>query len=212
MKNKKKLIIIIVVTIIIIAIGVAIYYMTNPKDKDKNYDENLGDGDSSTPDVPKQDKSILTNNQPLPNTPFKNSEEGNAFRAWVNDNYSNWAKENQLDRTGAFNNTYIKKAWAKFGNEYLKITNNTPKVDSKYGFKKGNPVYIKGDAAGIYNYPDPQAKYRIKTLYKTQYLDKPIGIFIQDAVKGFIQIEDIYAPNKGKKYYVSIATVTDKKY
>jgi hypothetical protein len=96
MKNKKKLIIIIVVTIIIIAVGVAIYYMTNPKDKDKNYDENLGDGDSSTPDVPKQDKSILTNNQPLPNTPFKNSEEGNAFRAWVNDNYSNWAKENQL--------------------------------------------------------------------------------------------------------------------
>jgi hypothetical protein len=59
--------------------------------------------------------------------PFKNEMEGNAFRDWVNNNYASWAKENELDRKGKFNNSYIQKAWAKFGveySEYLKKVNN----------------------------------------------------------------------------------------
>ena len=51
-------------------------------------------------------------------TPFKNKEEGNDFRNWVNDNYPDWAKENQLDRSGQFNNSYIQKAYQEFGDEY----------------------------------------------------------------------------------------------
>ena len=207
MKDKKKLIVIIIVTIIIIGVGVALYFMTKPKSEEKkNFDGDGGDVGSKDDKSTKTDNTILTNIKPLADTPFKTYAEGNHFRNWVNDNYPSWAKENELDRSGAFNNRYIKKAWAEFGNEYLS------KKPSAYGFKSKSPVYIKGDAANVYNYPDAQAKYKIKTLYKTQYLDKPIGIFIQDAVKGFIQIEDIYAPNKGKKYYVSTATVTDKKY
>jgi hypothetical protein len=51
-------------------------------------------------------------------TPFKNQQEGDKFRNWVNDTYPDWAKQNQLDRSGKFNNTYIQKAYQKFGGEY----------------------------------------------------------------------------------------------
>ena len=50
--------------------------------------------------------------------PFKNKKEGNVFRAWVNDNHRRWAKKNDLSRSGAFNNSYIKKAWKRWGQDY----------------------------------------------------------------------------------------------
>jgi hypothetical protein len=43
--------------------------------------------------------------------PIKNKEEGNTFRAWVNDNYPQTSKVLELDRSGSYNNEYIKKAW-----------------------------------------------------------------------------------------------------
>jgi hypothetical protein len=43
--------------------------------------------------------------------PIKNREEGNAFRAWANDNYPRLSKTLELDRSGSFNNEYIKNAW-----------------------------------------------------------------------------------------------------
>lgn len=43
--------------------------------------------------------------------PIKNREEGNAFRAWANDNYPKLSKTLSLDRSGSFNNEYIQKAW-----------------------------------------------------------------------------------------------------
>jgi len=49
---------------------------------------------------------------PYPNTPFENRSQGNDFRKWVNDNYSSVAKEIDLDRTGDYNNCYIRKAYA----------------------------------------------------------------------------------------------------
>jgi hypothetical protein len=50
--------------------------------------------------------------------PFKNKEEGDSFRKWVNDNHSDWAKENKLDVTGSHTNSFIMKAWNKFKDEY----------------------------------------------------------------------------------------------
>ncbi|MEN8882724.1 MAG: hypothetical protein ABF244_00625 [Flavobacteriaceae bacterium] len=53
------------------------------------------------------------------NTPFKNKTEGNAFRNWVNDTYPKFAKEIDLDRTGEYNNDWIRTAYAKYGDAYL---------------------------------------------------------------------------------------------
>ena len=52
-------------------------------------------------------------------TPFTNDAEGNAFRAWVNDNRPAWAKKNKLDRSGKYDNSYVRKAWKLFGQEYM---------------------------------------------------------------------------------------------
>ena len=43
--------------------------------------------------------------------PFKNREEGNAFRNWLNDNFPDAAKSLNLDRDGSHTNDYIKKAF-----------------------------------------------------------------------------------------------------
>jgi hypothetical protein len=43
--------------------------------------------------------------------PLKNKEEGNAFRAWANDNYPRLSKTFELDRSGSYNNENIKNAW-----------------------------------------------------------------------------------------------------
>ena len=53
-------------------------------------------------------------------TPFANDTEGNKFRAWVIKNKAEWAKSNNLDATGAKDNTYVRKAYKEFGEEYKK--------------------------------------------------------------------------------------------
>lgn len=85
--------------------------------------KNIGGGTTGSPDT-----SIPTNNPPPslynpPVYPFTNTTDGNRFRAWVNDNYQAYAKSIQLDRTGSYNNSYIKKAFAKYGQEYLNSFN-----------------------------------------------------------------------------------------
>lgn len=50
-------------------------------------------------------------------------EEGNKFRAWVNKKYPVYAKQIDLDKKySSFTNTYIAKAWKKYGEEYNKTT------------------------------------------------------------------------------------------
>lgn len=50
--------------------------------------------------------------------PFKTKEDGNRFRAWVNDNHPEVAKEIDLDREGSHTNSYIMNAYEQLGAEY----------------------------------------------------------------------------------------------
>ncbi len=61
--------------------------------------------------------------------PFKNAEEGNVFRKWVNDTYPDKAKKLDLDPTGSFNNSFIQKAYEELGEEYQESKNSTPLID-----------------------------------------------------------------------------------
>jgi hypothetical protein len=72
-----------------------------------------------------------------PATPFKTKEEGNKFREWVNKKYSDWAKENSLDASGPENNSYIRKAYVEYGEEYNKAT-STPEVKKMDGKQMNN--------------------------------------------------------------------------
>ena len=63
--------------------------------------------------------------------PFKNTEEGNAFRQWVNNTHPVYAKEIDLDKEGSYNNSYIAKAWNKYGSEYQNKDKNKDKNKEK---------------------------------------------------------------------------------
>ena len=52
--------------------------------------------------------------------PLKDKSEGDAFRQWVNNNYAQYAQDNDLDPSGSFDNEFIKEAYSKFGEEYAK--------------------------------------------------------------------------------------------
>jgi len=50
--------------------------------------------------------------------PKMSRAEGNAFRQWVIRNYKDYATEIDLDPRGSSSNSYMRKAWAKHGDEY----------------------------------------------------------------------------------------------
>lgn len=53
------------------------------------------------------------------NMPFNTKADGDKFRAWVNDNHSDVARDIDLDRSGSHTNRYILQAWSLLGNKYL---------------------------------------------------------------------------------------------
>ena len=55
--------------------------------------------------------------------PIKTEKEGNAFRAWINDNYP-FAQNVKLDRTGDPRNGYLQQAYFELGSEYQKYQKN----------------------------------------------------------------------------------------
>jgi len=52
--------------------------------------------------------------------PFKNDEDGNKFRVWVNNNHPKFAKDIDLEEKGSCNNCFIQAAWEEYYIEYLK--------------------------------------------------------------------------------------------
>jgi hypothetical protein len=77
--------------------------------------------------------------------PFKNKEEGNAFRAWVNETYPDYAEEIDLDNTGGYDNAHIMKAWDKYGETYTNKDIEEPVEfeGGTYTDPEGN-IYEKG--------------------------------------------------------------------
>jgi len=57
---------------------------------------------------------------------FGSKAEGNEFRAWVNKTYPEYAKEIDLDPAGSHTNSYIKKAWKQYGQEFNKSKSDSP--------------------------------------------------------------------------------------
>lgn len=126
-------------------VGVIVYLMFFKKDS-KIYvlkpklpapDQNGESSDSETPT--QTDPTATTPNVTapadckFPQVPFKNSTEGNAFRDWVNDAYKSVANKINLDRTGSYNNCFIREAFAyktaggrTLGNIWLSIQSSEP--------------------------------------------------------------------------------------
>lgn len=92
------------------AVGLGVYFGLVKKDK-KEEEPESGGGDI-VPDLP----SLPSSNT---SSPFRNEQEGNAFRLWMSINYPNYRYNgNKLDVTGSHNNAIIRDAYSKYGAEY----------------------------------------------------------------------------------------------
>lgn len=102
----------------LLGLGVGAYiFFKDRKEKKAQAESESNTNTLSTPS-PSTYSGGSSGSSSLPDTPFKNKAEGDAFRNWVNDNYPAYAKEIDLDRSGKYNNNTIKKAWAKYGSAY----------------------------------------------------------------------------------------------
>jgi hypothetical protein len=64
-----------------------------------------------------------------PETPtnFNNKEQGNAFRRWVRAKDLPYAEKIDLSASGDFDNSYIRKAYAKYGSDFQKVNSEVLK-------------------------------------------------------------------------------------
>lgn len=96
-------------------IGTASYFIYR-KIKDNRDAEkgSEGDGDSQPPAV------VQGNENSNEKTPFKNKAQSDLFRQFVNRFYPSYAREIDLDLTGDSDNSFMRKAWGKYGEAYKK--------------------------------------------------------------------------------------------
>ena len=73
--------------------------------------------------------------------PFKNDNEGNLFRSWVNKEYPEYAKSIDLEEEGSCSNCFIQLAWEKYYQEYI-----TSKDGKKLHFTPPNNILNKNNA------------------------------------------------------------------
>lgn len=115
-----------------VLVGVGGYYgykmLYKPKNKDEDIDGGSVDGVGSGGGVV-VDYGLGGGGLTNYTFPFKTTNEGNKFRAWVNTNYPTYAREIDLDVSGGLN-SYVEKAWKKYGAEYTKSSGEVlSKVD-----------------------------------------------------------------------------------
>lgn len=120
----------------VMAVGITgtIVFMLIKKMKNKKEESSgIGSPPSSTPistTTPVSTTPVSTTPVNTGSNPFTSRTEGNAFRGWINDTYPDYAAEIDLDRTGSYNNSYINKAWTKYGSLYQVKGTTTPLVST----------------------------------------------------------------------------------
>ena len=84
---------------------------------------------------------------------------GDKFRAWVNKTHPDYARQIDLDPSGPYNNSYIRKAWAQYGEEYKASLKGGPtpkrKTDPKTPETKVEPKQAKVEKEKKENVPVP---------------------------------------------------------
>ena len=124
--------------------------------------------------------------------PFKTTDEGNTFRAWINTNYPTYAKEIKLDLTGALN-SFVEKAWIKYGTEYTtkKGTNDDTKTPT---------IASKDDIAQIISFADKGDKTNESYLKATnQSFVKDWAKNIRNSKTAFIWANQVYRTKTGSR-------------
>lgn len=187
MANNKKIIWIGIASALLIGGGTFLWWKNKKakeeEEKRRQEEEALKAEEEKKPNAPRTIQS--------PSTPFTNSAEGNAFRAWVNKKYPTYAKQIDLSLSGDFNNSFIRKAFQKYGAEFIAEGKETTKTTPSSGFKSGSLVYLKTDKSSIYSFPEFKGDFIIGSVDKKLTLDRPFAKYISNTGKGFLKIETI---------------------
>lgn len=93
------------------------------------------DGDDDEDKPPVEPPAVVQGGNENSNekTPFTNKAQGNLFRQWVNKFYPTYASTNDLSVSGDIDNSFMRKAWGKYGDVYKKGSKDFLKV-------KGNAI------------------------------------------------------------------------
>ena len=152
-----------------------------------------------------------------PDTPFKNTAEGDKFRAWVQKNYKSVADKWDLDPVGtgsnSFNNCYIRSAFAEktsggrtIGSIYIagnsegtdlptKPTTKPPVVEVTPQNAVGKMVFPKGGYVIVRSEP----KINDGTLLKAYFDDNRLGAINSPNIVG--KVTNFTLDSKGKTWF-----------
>lgn len=164
------------------------------------------DSSSSTETPSIKDYGYSKNDYNTTEIPFKNREEGDKFRVWVNDNYPSYAKKIDLDRSGSFNNNFIKTAWKQYGKEYEKkyLNNSLNKTEDSSIYK-----WLRRTFPFLFQLIDS------KNLTNSDFTEDHMDV-IRDVVKKVkdrtsnFQFNKTYTTNY-KDYNNTVASILDRK-
>lgn len=127
--------------------------------------------------------------------PFKTTDEGNKFRAYINTKYPAYAKEIKLDLKGGLN-SFVEKAWKKYGDEYKKQSSNSGTPPKK----TPTSVASKDDIAQIMSFADKSNKTTESYLKGTnQSFVKEWAKNIRADKTAFIWANQVYRTKTGTK-------------
>jgi hypothetical protein len=170
--------------------------------------------------TPPTTTTTTTNSGSGEKTPFKNNTEGNAFRKWLNDNYPKFAKDNDISTTGAYDNSFIRIGWKKYGEEYNKRPNATtipPQLEIFITRKAVTPNDVFRSANGSYvrfNYSSGANKIKVNFLwngtfnYYTTNTSTPILKYSGTWKDGGREMKITTGDKKGKTYKEAYLTTT----
>lgn len=111
--------------------------------------------------------NVVGNENSNEKTPFKNKAQSDLFRQFVNRFYPSYAKEIDLDLTGDSDNTFMRKAWGKYGETYKKFNpsfekasgNAIPKVLlDAYALRKDKGSFSNNSEGAIFLQTKPLGK------------------------------------------------------
>jgi hypothetical protein len=155
-----------------VGVGAFLYFRKKSKEEQLKNNGVVYVPPVTTPPAPTTTTSGLGSGNISVTVPFKNEMEGNAFRNWVNNTYSAWATANQLDRKGSYNNSYIQKAWAKYGVEYSEYQSKGSQSASNSGVQDLQKVVTAMNGYAI----EDNSSERVQFLLYDGFSDKNIRV------------------------------------
>jgi LPXTG-motif cell wall-anchored protein len=191
MKSNKTLLWVGIGSALLIGGGLFWWFRKSAKDKEAAATKEAEDKATQEKEKEIVKKEKVEDNTPtLPSTPFKNKTEGDAFRVWMSSAHPEFRYKNDiLGKSGEYNNSFMKEAYSKYGEEYSTYLKTPTKDLTGSALSVNSLMYLRGDKTQIWSYPEFKGEYILGDISKSWLKDKPFGKFISDTGTGWIKFQ-----------------------